>query len=112
MISGFTGSVAASGDDVHVAYSMRSAEGTGVFLAHSMERGAMFHSPISVSYGDRIVDVAVAAEGATVVVAYEEPSGAAGMISLAVSRTQLLEERPQRRDRHDLVRLAVQRQQG
>ena len=81
-------SVAASGADVHVAYSMRSAEGTGVFLAHSMDRGAMFHSPIPVSYGDRIVDVAVAAEGATVAVAYEEPSGAPGAISLAVSRTQ------------------------
>jgi hypothetical protein len=81
-------SVAVSGADVHIAYSMRSAEGTGVFLVHSMERGAMFHTPIPVSYGDRIVDVAVAAEGTTVVVAYEEPSGAPGRISLAVSRTQ------------------------
>jgi len=81
-------SVAVAGPDVHVAYSMRSAEGTGVFLAHSMDGGAMFHSPIPASYGDRMVDVAVAAQGSNVIVAYEEPSGTPGTISLALSRTQ------------------------
>jgi len=81
-------SIAATGADVHVVYAMRSAEGTGVFLAHSMDRGAMFHAPIPVSYGDRLVETAVAADGQVVAVAYEEPSGAPDAVRLALSRSQ------------------------
>ncbi len=73
------------GDDVYVAYSMVAPEGTGVFFAHTM--GSMLHSPVAVIYGERIVPVAIAAEGDRVAVAYEEPNGKRQQIDVALSVT-------------------------
>ena len=72
---------------VHVAYSMRDAEGVGVFFSHSMERGTMYHSPVTIVYGDRLADVAIAAHGDTVAIAYVDPSSAHPQLGLALSHT-------------------------
>lgn len=73
------------GDDVHVAYAMAAPEGTGVFFSHFMY--GMFHSPVAVIYGERLVATSIAAQGDTVAVAYEEPNGSRERIDVAVSTT-------------------------
>ena len=72
---------------VHVAYAMHAPEGTGVFFAHAMDRGAMYHAPVAIVYGDRLVDVDVAALRDTVAVAYSDPNMRYPRIGLALSRT-------------------------
>jgi hypothetical protein len=52
-----------------------------------MDRGTMYHSPVAIVYGDRIVDVGVAALHDTVAVAYADPSMRYPRIGLALSRT-------------------------
>jgi len=78
--------IAAVGDDLHIAYSMTASEGTGVFFAHFL--GSMVHSPVAVIYGDRVVPTAIAAEGNRIAVAYEQPNGTRHQIGLALSSTQ------------------------
>jgi hypothetical protein len=80
-------SIAASGDYVHVAYSMLSNEGPGVFFAHSMDRGGLFHSPVPIAYGERLGATGIAAHGDRVVVAYEDPNGENSRVALAISAT-------------------------
>ena len=72
---------------VHVAYFLEAPEGAGVFFAHSMERGEMFHEPVPISYGTRPSAVSVAAWRDTVAVAYEDPNGERPRVGLALSRT-------------------------
>ena len=72
---------------VHVAYAMRDAQGAGVFFSHSMEHGQMFHSPVTIVYGDRLTDVAIAAHGDTVAIAYVDPNSEHPQLGLALSRT-------------------------
>jgi hypothetical protein len=72
---------------VHVAYSMRDAQGAGIFFSHSMERGKMFHSPVTIVYGDNLTDVAIAVDGDTVAVAYVVPSSDHPQLGLALSHT-------------------------
>jgi hypothetical protein len=72
---------------VHVAYSMRDAQGAGVFFSHSMERGKMFHWPVTIVYGDNLTDLAIAARGDTVAIAYIEPSTDHPRLGLALSHT-------------------------
>jgi hypothetical protein len=74
------------GDDVYVAYSMIAPEGKGVFFAHSM--GSMLHAPVSVIYGERLVETSIAADEHRVAVAYEEPNGNRPQIDVAMSVTQ------------------------
>lgn len=74
------------GDDVYVAYSMIAPEGKGVFFAHSM--GSMLHAPVSVIYGERLVETGIAADEHRVAVAYEEPNGSRPQIDVAISVTQ------------------------
>jgi hypothetical protein len=81
-------SIAVVRDDVFVAYAMKAPEGIGVFFAHSMDGVSMFHAPVPVVYGDRLVSTAVASDGQRVAVAYEEPNGAARSVGVALSRTQ------------------------
>jgi hypothetical protein len=80
-------SIDAHGGSVHVAYSMAAREGPGIFASHSMDQGAMFHSPVAVVYGERIGGAAIAAKGDVVVVAYEDPNTEPRRISVALSRT-------------------------
>ncbi|HEX2778162.1 MAG TPA: hypothetical protein VHM30_01610 [Gemmatimonadaceae bacterium] len=72
---------------VHVAYSMRAPEGTGVFFSHSMERGHMFHSPVAIMYGEELTDAAIAVLRDTVAVAFVQPTGQHPGLGLALSRT-------------------------
>lgn len=73
---------------VHVSYAMDAPEGTGVFFAHSMDAGRMFHSPVSIVYGPRLATTAIAARGDTVAVAYEDPnSSTPPQVALALSLT-------------------------
>ena len=80
---------------VHVAYSMRDADGAGVFFSHSMDHGKMFHSPVTIVYGERLAGVAIAARGDTVAVAYVDPSADHPPVGLALSHTagHIFEER-------------------
>ena len=83
------------GDVVYLAYPMRASEGPGVFFAHSMDAGAMYHWPVAVVYGARPGRVAIAAEGDRVAIAYDDPNSATPRVALALSRTQghIFEER-------------------
>ena len=72
---------------VHVTYFLNAAGGPGVFFAHSMERGELFHSPVPIMYGGRPSQTAVAAADSVVVVAFEDPNSERAQISLAMSRT-------------------------
>jgi hypothetical protein len=72
---------------VHVTYFLNSTGGPGVFFAHSMERGELFHSPVPIMYGERPSATAVAAADSMVIVAFEDPNSERSQISLAMSRT-------------------------
>jgi len=73
---------------VHIAYFIDASEGAGLFHAHSMEHGAMYHAPVPIVYGDRPSAAAVASRGDTVVVVYEDPNSRLPRLGLALSRTQ------------------------
>lgn len=73
---------------VHLAYHLVAREGAGLFFTHTMERGALFHEPVPIVYGDRPSAAAVASRGDTVVVVYEDPNSRLPRLGLAVSRTQ------------------------
>ncbi len=72
---------------VHVTYFLNSSGGPGVFFAHSMERGELFHSPVPIMYGERPSATAVAAADSMVIVAFEDPNSERSQIALAMSRT-------------------------
>ena len=79
-------SIAAEGDDLHIAYSMVASEGTGVFFAHYL--ATMVHSPVAVIYGDRLVPTAIAVDGDRIAVAYEDPNGKRRQVAVALSTSQ------------------------
>ena len=79
-------SIAAEGDDLHIAYSMVASEGTGVFFAHQL--ASMVHSPVAVIYGDRLVPTAIAVDGDRIAVAYEDPNGKRRQVAVALSTSQ------------------------
>ena len=81
---------------VHVAYHLVAREGAGLFFTHSMERGALWHEPVPIVYGDRPSRAAVASRGDTVVVVYEDPNSRLPRVGMALSRTQghIFEARP------------------
>lgn len=72
---------------VHLGYFIEPASGAGVFSAHTMDRGLTFHSPVPIVFGSRLAETAVAAEGARVAVAYEDPNSARPQVFVALSRT-------------------------
>lgn len=73
---------------IHLSYHLVAREGAGLFFTHSMERGALFHEPVPIMYGDRPSASAVASRGDTVVVVYEDPNSRLPRLGLALSRTQ------------------------
>jgi hypothetical protein len=81
--------IAADGSSgyVHVVYFLNAVGGPGVFFAHSMERGELFHSPVPIMYGERPSATAVAAADSMVIVAFEDPNSERSQIALAMSRT-------------------------
>ena len=80
---------------VHVAYSMRAPEGTGIFFSHSMEHGHMYHAPVAIMYGDVLREVAIASLGDTVAVAFVQPTRSRPELGVGLSRTMghIFEER-------------------
>lgn len=80
-------SIASDAGNVHVAYAMAAREGPGIFASHSMDHGVIFHSPVTVVYGERIGRTAIAAHGDLVAVAYEDPNTSPQRIGLAFSRS-------------------------
>ncbi len=76
-----------AGGYVHLVYWLEPPGEQGVWYAHSMERGALWHAPTGIIFGADPAHASVAANGDTVVVAYEHPNAAEGRIGLAVSHT-------------------------
>jgi hypothetical protein len=72
---------------VHVAYTLVAPGAPGVFFAHAMPGRFMFHAPVPIIYGERPGRTSVAASGALVAVAYEDPNGVEPRVGLALSRT-------------------------
>jgi hypothetical protein len=72
---------------VHVAYALLAPEGPGLFFSHSMDKGATFHSPVPIFYGDRLGRTSVAADGDLVAVGFEDPNSRTPRVGLALSRT-------------------------
>ncbi len=73
---------------VHLVYNLDAREGAGIFFTHTMERGAYFHQPVPIVYGDRPSAASVTSRGDTVVVAYEDPNSRSPRLGLALSVTQ------------------------
>jgi hypothetical protein len=72
---------------VHVVFALLGREGPGLFYAHSMDAGAMFHSAVPIFYGDRLGRASVASDGDVVAVAFEDPNSRMPRIGLALSGT-------------------------
>lgn len=73
---------------VHLAYNIVAREGAGIFFTHSMERGALFHQPVPIVYGDRPSAASIASRGDTVIVVYEDPNSRVPRLGIALSRMQ------------------------
>ena len=71
---------------VHLVYFIEASDGAGVFFAHSMDKGGMFHSPIPVVYGNSPSLASVAAHGDSVVVVFEDPNSTTPRIGIVLSR--------------------------
>jgi len=70
---------------LHLVYLIETADGAGVFFAHSMDRGGMFHSPVPVVYGNTPSAASVAANGDSVVVVFEDPNANTPRIGVVLS---------------------------
>ncbi len=73
---------------VHLAYHLDAREGAGIFFAHSMDGGAMYHEPVPIVYGDRPSAAAVTSNADTVLVVYEDPNSRFPRLAVAVSHVQ------------------------
>jgi hypothetical protein len=73
---------------VHIVYYLDAREGAGLFFTHTMERGALFHEPVPIVYGDRPSAAAVASRGDTVAVVFEDPNSKLPRLGIALSRVQ------------------------
>jgi hypothetical protein len=71
---------------VHLVYFIEASDGAGVFFAHSMDQGGMFHSPVPVVYGNSPSLASVAAHGDSVVVVFEDPNSTRPTIGIVLSR--------------------------
>jgi hypothetical protein len=70
---------------VHLVYFIEASDGAGVFFAHSMDKGGMFHSPVPVVYGNSPSVANVAAHGDSVVVVFEDPNSTTSRIGIVLS---------------------------
>lgn len=70
---------------LHLVYFIEATDGAGVFFAHSMDKGKMFHAPVPVVYGNAPSDAAVAGIGDSVVVVFEDPNATTERIGIALS---------------------------
>lgn len=72
---------------VYVAYFIEAPDGAGVFFAHSMDDGSMFHSPVPVVYGRLPSVAAVAGHEDSVVVVFEDPNSTTPRVGIVLSHT-------------------------
>jgi hypothetical protein len=72
---------------LHLVYFIEAIDGAGVFFAHSMDQGGMFHSPVPVVYGNAPVVASVAANGDSVVVVFEDPNAMTPRIGIVLSHS-------------------------
>jgi len=72
---------------VHIAYFAEPKSGAGIFFAHSMDKGATFHSPVPIVFGRNPARVSVASSGDKVAVAYEDPNSSQPLVGVAISRS-------------------------
>jgi hypothetical protein len=72
---------------VYLAYFVEASDGAGVFFAHSLDKGAMFHSPVPVVYGKTPSVASVAGHGDSVVVVFEDPNSTTPRIGIVLSET-------------------------
>jgi len=70
---------------VHLVYFIEASDGAGVFFAHSMDKGGMFHSPVPVVYGNSPSLASVAGHGDSVVVVFEDPNSTTPRIGIVLS---------------------------
>jgi hypothetical protein len=70
---------------VHLVYFIEAGDGAGVFFAHSMDKGGMFHSPVPVVYGNSPSVASVAGHGDSVVVVFEDPNSTTPRIGIVLS---------------------------
>jgi hypothetical protein len=70
---------------VHLVYFIEASNGAGIFFAHSMDKGRMFHSPVPVVYGNAPSAASVAANGDSVVVVFEDPNATTPRIGMVLS---------------------------
>jgi hypothetical protein len=70
---------------VHLVYFIEGSDGAGVFFAHSMDQGRMFHSPVPVVYGNSPSVASVAGNGDSVVVVFEDPNSTTPRIGIVLS---------------------------
>ena len=82
---------------LHLIYFIEGNEGAGVFFAHSMDKGGMFHAPVAVVYGNTPSEASVAGMGDSVVVVFEDPNATTPRIGIALSRSagHIFEQRGQ-----------------
>lgn len=82
---------------LHLVYFIEGIDGAGIFFAHSMDRGGMFHAPVPVVYGKVPSAASVAGIRDSVVVVFEDPNATAPRIGIALSRTaaHIFEQRGQ-----------------
>jgi hypothetical protein len=72
---------------VYLVYFVEARDGAGVFFAHSMDKGGMFHSPVPVVYGNTPSVASVAAHGDSVAVVFEDPNSTTPRIGIVLSHT-------------------------
>ena len=72
---------------VYLVYFVEASDGAGVFFAHSMDKGGIFHSPVPVVYGSAPSAASVAARGDSVVVVFEDPNSTTPRIGIVLSHS-------------------------
>jgi hypothetical protein len=72
---------------IYLVYFLDAADGSGVFFAHSMDQGKMFHSPVPVVYGKNPAHADVAGNGDSVVVVFEDPNATTPTLGIVLSHT-------------------------
>ena len=77
----------ASSGYFHLVYFIEGNDGAGVFFAHSMDKGGMFHAPVAVVYGNAPSAASVAGIGDSVVVVFEDPNATTPRVGIALSRS-------------------------
>ena len=82
---------------LHLVYFLEGSDGAGVFFAHSMDKGGMFHAPVAVVYGNAPSVASVAGIGDSVVVVFEDPNATTPRIGIGLSHSagHIFEQRGQ-----------------